>query len=337
MEKKDIIRKTAVLCQGEFIGESADDVQFINIDETPVERFSGCAGSFEVLYRSSGKLNKTEAGAVVIAGSFQREESPGQAAYASLGEESPDAFYGKRIGILLDRSFPADETVWQHLLNLAPVLVREGASVDILFRDVEVAFLNGQESYSEAKNSGVGFIRYSGKPVMKAKTVTLEYAVISSPSGSVTAELEYDIIAEPGSPKVSESLKQICTAAGVFLDTELLPVKGNLRYEPPATNINGVLYADHGTFEKALETARAFTAAGSFSYEKSGVEIDGSRCAACLTCVRICPLKAPYIGYDEELQLNRAFIRYEVCGGCGICAGECPGDAITVSSLEESE
>ncbi len=58
--------------------------------------------------------------------------------------------------------------------------------------------------------------------------------------------------------------------------------------------------------------------------------VDGGKCVACLTCVRLCPFGAPEI-IDE----GYAVIKPEFCHACGICVLECPAEAIRLApSLE---
>lgn len=61
-------------------------------------------------------------------------------------------------------------------------------------------------------------------------------------------------------------------------------------------------------------------------------KVDGSRCVACLTCVRICPFSVPHIG-DEGV----AEILPEECRGCGICAAACPRRAIQLEHFEDEQ
>lgn len=49
-------------------------------------------------------------------------------------------------------------------------------------------------------------------------------------------------------------------------------------------------------------------------------------CAACLSCLRICPYGAPYI----TAECVADFLR-ENCGACGLCASVCPGLAIDIA------
>jgi heterodisulfide reductase subunit A-like polyferredoxin len=52
-------------------------------------------------------------------------------------------------------------------------------------------------------------------------------------------------------------------------------------------------------------------------------KIEEQKCAACLTCVRVCPYGVPVI--SEE---GKAVIDPTKCKGCGTCAAECPAKAI---------
>ncbi|MFZ5993978.1 MAG: 4Fe-4S dicluster domain-containing protein [Thermodesulfobacteriota bacterium] len=60
--------------------------------------------------------------------------------------------------------------------------------------------------------------------------------------------------------------------------------------------------------------------------------VEQSRCVGCLTCVRVCPFKAPHVG-DEGV----AFIDPVKCRACGICVAECPARAIRLKESEEDK
>ncbi|WP_406676672.1 FAD-dependent oxidoreductase [Neomoorella carbonis] len=54
-------------------------------------------------------------------------------------------------------------------------------------------------------------------------------------------------------------------------------------------------------------------------------------CAACLTCVRVCPHGAPAI------KEHRSFIDPLLCQGCGACVAACPAQAITLTGYSHTE
>jgi coenzyme F420-reducing hydrogenase delta subunit/Pyruvate/2-oxoacid:ferredoxin oxidoreductase delta subunit len=59
------------------------------------------------------------------------------------------------------------------------------------------------------------------------------------------------------------------------------------------------------------------------------VKVDRSRCALCLTCVRVCPRGA------MSKRGRRPFSNPLVCTACGTCAAECPMDAIQLLGQED--
>lgn len=58
--------------------------------------------------------------------------------------------------------------------------------------------------------------------------------------------------------------------------------------------------------------------------------VDRGRCVLCLTCHRLCPHGA--ITFD-----NRAIINEIACQGCGVCASECPNEAIQIRNYTDDQ
>jgi heterodisulfide reductase subunit A-like polyferredoxin len=61
-------------------------------------------------------------------------------------------------------------------------------------------------------------------------------------------------------------------------------------------------------------------------------QVDQSRCAACLICVRRCPYGVPRINREDVSEINEA-----LCQGCGICASECPARAIQLAHYADDQ
>lgn len=57
-----------------------------------------------------------------------------------------------------------------------------------------------------------------------------------------------------------------------------------------------------------------------------GARIDREKCVSCLTCVRICPLGVPTTSKMGEIAIDPF-----ACQACGMCALECPVQAINIS------
>jgi coenzyme F420-reducing hydrogenase delta subunit/Pyruvate/2-oxoacid:ferredoxin oxidoreductase delta subunit len=59
-------------------------------------------------------------------------------------------------------------------------------------------------------------------------------------------------------------------------------------------------------------------------------EVMSQRCIRCLTCYRLCP-------YRAVIKNAQITVAADACEGCGICAAECPRDAIRFQAFGSSE
>ena len=83
-------------------------------------------------------------------------------------------------------------------------------------------------------------------------------------------------------------------------------------------------------FEIGYDEQEALKEAGRCRGCGGGAVVDTNKCMACLTCQRICPYGAPVVKAVSE-------IRPEYCQACGLCAPECPGEAISMVSYDVRE
>jgi len=81
-------------------------------------------------------------------------------------------------------------------------------------------------------------------------------------------------------------------------------------------------------------SARAATILSQEMLQVGGVVavVEGERCAACLTCVRVCPYDVPVINVKGEAEIDLA-----KCKGCGSCAAECPARAIELMNFRDPQ
>jgi NADPH-dependent glutamate synthase beta subunit-like oxidoreductase/ferredoxin/coenzyme F420-reducing hydrogenase delta subunit len=86
--------------------------------------------------------------------------------------------------------------------------------------------------------------------------------------------------------------------------------------EPPRSRKNAFGPIDHNYIEAAaLIEARRCMSCG------SGAQVLVDKCAACLTCARVCPFGIPAVGATARIESDK-------CQACGMCVAECPANAI---------
>jgi formate dehydrogenase beta subunit len=98
-----------------------------------------------------------------------------------------------------------------------------------------------------------------------------------------------------------------------------------IKHLPPEVRVKTM---DH--FEMGYSEQEALEEAGRCRGCGGGAVVDQKKCMACLTCMRVCPYGAPVVEAYST-------IRPEYCQACGLCAPECPAQAISMVSYDVRE
>ena len=95
--------------------------------------------------------------------------------------------------------------------------------------------------------------------------------------------------------------------------------------EDPKTRATNFEPVDHNLspVAAALEARRCMSCGG-------GAEVLVDKCAACLTCLRVCPFDIPVV-------TDVARIESSLCQACGMCIADCPANAIIAKSWSQDE
>ncbi|MHB8985027.1 MAG: 4Fe-4S binding protein, partial [Eubacteriales bacterium] len=213
-------------------------------------------------------------------------------------------------------------------------------NVFILYRDIR-SYGFYEDLYREARSKGIIFVRYGtdSKPVVeegeKGLKVTVTDHVLGQP-----LEIEADVVGLAAAIVAPESNKKLSQLFKVPLNEDGFFLEAHMKLRPVDFSSDGVFMAGlaHGpkNVEENISQAkaaagRALTILSKDHLESHGVVafVQADKCAACLTCVRLCPYNAP------KIKNHVAEIESVICQGCGTCAGECPNKAITLQSYKD--
>jgi heterodisulfide reductase subunit A-like polyferredoxin len=238
---------------------------------------------------------------------------------------------------------------------------RPEAAVWVLYRDIR-SYGVLEKYYREAREAGVIFVNYdpdTNRPVVTVEDVaTGGSAVVGAGGSAVVGALAvrvrdgatgFDLRIHPdqvvlaaavlpaeGARGLGTLLKVPLTEDGFFLEThaKLFPMD----FPSNGIYLCGAAHSPKSIAETVYQArgaaSRAATILSKTNMLAGGIvaKIDEKKCAACLTCVRVCPFSVPKINERGVAEINPV-----QCMGCGSCAGECPGKAIQLSHYKDEQ
>jgi heterodisulfide reductase subunit A-like polyferredoxin len=216
------------------------------------------------------------------------------------------------------------------------------ANISILYRDIRTYGL-AESYYAKARETGIMFIRYEPeeKPEVKKDGQGLS---VSFKDRILREQMEVKpdllVLSVATIPRENEELATMLkvprTAEGFFLEAhmKLRPVDFATDGMYLAGGAHGPKLISETITQASAAAARAFTILSKEKMLVGGVVamVEGERCAACLTCVRVCPYSVPVINAKGEAEIDLA-----KCKGCGSCVAECPARAIELMHFRDPQ
>jgi heterodisulfide reductase subunit A len=213
--------------------------------------------------------------------------------------------------------------------------------VYILYRDIRTYAVR-EDLYREAGELGVLFILYKldDKPAVEAAgdriNVTATDHVLARKVTFTVDRLVLAAAIEPNDVgELADVFKTPLNAEGFFLEA-------HMKLRPVDFASEGLYLAGLAHFPKPIDEAiaqadaavgRALTVLAKDKIRVGGVvaSVNPDKCSVCLTCVRTCPYGVP------KIVDGAAYIEVASCYGCGACASECPGKAITLQHFTDAQ
>ena len=317
--------------------------------DTEIASCNGAVGHFIVSLNRAGTTRREEIGAVIIAEKGIRE--PNFELYAFRPSSAVLSFseFQNRLPVLessiREIAFIAGMEGMADVRTMAEVMrcalhlrARKSAKVYVLGRDVKVAGAGMEALYQESRRSGVLFFRFSyTRPIMRRQADGSVSISLIDETSSEPVELEPDIIVVDEVIRPSNYQRRL---AEIFrLDTDhagFLQSDNGHRYGA-FSNRSGVIIAGASrnapSRDEMTDACTVALAAAKCLHPDKGPPqnkpmVNPGLCATCLTCYRVCPHGA--IAWKKK-----ALIMSAACQGCGICAAECPMQAIEMPGFSD--
>jgi heterodisulfide reductase subunit A-like polyferredoxin len=216
-------------------------------------------------------------------------------------------------------------------------------SVTILYKDMRTYGFK-EAFYTQAREKGILFVRFdekkkpsvalsNGQLSVQIEDPMLHLPLTFHPDLLVLSEA---VVPNEGSKELANLFKLPLTLDGFFLEA-------HVKLRPVDFATDGLYLCGLAHYPKSMNetisqaeaaSARAATILSQEALQVGGVVavVEGERCAACLTCVRVCPYEVPVINAKGEAEIDLA-----KCKGCGSCAAECPARAIELMHFRDPQ
>ncbi len=218
------------------------------------------------------------------------------------------------------------------------------AKIYILYRDIRTYGFQ-EDYYREARTLDVKFIRFAldNKPEIRVENDQVSVFVDDVILGR-KIQIETDYLAlSTGMIADDETTEDLAMMFHLPRTLDHYFLEDHVKLRPVDMSVRGIFIAGTTHSPKTIRESitQAYAAAGraqtmlakkEINLGAAIAKIDGSKCAACLICVRACPFSIPFINEDGYSQIDPA-----KCQGCGVCAADCPAKAIQLLAYEDDQ
>ena len=346
---------------GDEQAESSALVESVNSSDrievmtgTRMDGAAGAPGDFRVWLSGSDDIVEKSVGAIVVASELVT--CPLHGAYGiSLSDtiisqsqleakisENSSAVAGKTVAFLLGLAQDGNPLDLERVLKSVLAIENlDDTDVYVFAGNLKVAEDGLERLYLECRDKGAMYVKLDEMPAIEQDgglSITYEDPVLQR---KVALNPDIIVVEEATGPSeanatLAEMLKIDVGPMG-FLQTD------NVHRYPVDTNREGVFvvggsrrikkrYSALMDAQYAAIRVRSLLGDGTVSVPANKAVLDIGKCTFCLTCYRCCPHGA--IDWTMD---NKPMISLVACQGCGICASECPMDAIQIGAFNDTE
>ncbi len=215
--------------------------------------------------------------------------------------------------------------------------------VTILYRDMR-SYGFRESLFTRAREKGILFVRFDEKkkPAVSFTGDRLEVS-FEEPAFLTPVTIAPDLLVLAAAALPSEGAAELANIFKFPLTLEGFFLEAHVKLRPVDFTTDGIYLCGLAHYPKSINetiaqaeaaAARAATILSREALFAGGVvaSVEKERCAACLTCVRVCPYEVPSINRQGEAEIDLL-----KCKGCGSCVAECPARAIDLLHFREGQ
>ncbi len=318
----------------------------------------GAAGGFRVRLQQDDKVFERSVGAVIVALEAETVSLAGkyglhragnvlsqseiEAVLAAAGEDKQlpgDGF--KDIVFVVGLHEEENPLVMERTIRSAlEIQVSDGCQATVLVNNVKLAEDGLEGLYKRSRKTGVLYFKLREQPQITQNGSNLRINFFDAVLHH-NVELTPDVLVVEEAFRPHRAATCVAQVLGIDTDSEGFLQPDNVHFFPVRTNREGIYVIGsarrpcnlmHGwtDVENTVLEIRQLLGKDKKLVPAEKVKVHRGKCTLCLTCVRVCPHNA--ISWD-----NRAVISTVACQGCGICASECPMDAIQIVDYSDDQ
>ena len=325
---------------------------------TRLVSLTGVPGDYRVRLQQDDKVFERSVGAVIVAleaenvclareyGLRQAEnvlsQSDIEALFAAAGEDKQwpgDGF--KDVVFVVGLHNEQNPLVMERTIRSAlEVQLVNRCQATVLVNNVKLAEAGLEALYKRSRETGVLYFKLREQPKIIQNGSNLRIHFFDT-------VLHHDVELTPDVLVVEETFRphseaiRVAQVLGIDTDSEGFLQPNNVHFFPVRTTREGIYVI--GSARQPCNLTEGWTDVANTVLEirqlfrestklmpVEKVTVHRGKCTLCLTCVRVCP-------HNAISWVNRAVISTVACQECGICASECPMDAIQLVAYRDDQ
>jgi len=320
---------------------------------TRLDAAAGVAGDFKVWLSTAEDVLERRVGAIVVATEFDTAPlydgyglTPGGAVIGQSELEQrlagdPGSFSGKTVAFVAGFAQSGNPMVMQRIFHCVKALQDAGAAgVYVYVGDLKVADDGLEREYRTGRDRGAIYFKLKEAPAIAASGAQVVIG-FHDPVVRQQIEVTADCLVVEESLGVGAQCADLAAILRIDIGPRGFLQSDNIYRFPVATNREGIFVAGASREVRSLPWALAdarnaalqvaeVLGDGTRLVPRDKAVVDIGKCTFCLTCYRCCPHGAIY-----WLSENKPVISPVACQACGICASECPMDAIQIGGFTD--